>query len=112
MVHVSTIPGDCGIKLTEKDFSRLSQMIGKNWKNLGRHLGLEDVTISHIAMNSNFYTMQEKICQMFIKWGKQCPQNNSLETVIKIINECPKLEIGKKQYEEFVQSKRLVFQDA
>jgi acyl-[acyl carrier protein]--UDP-N-acetylglucosamine O-acyltransferase len=92
--------------LSEKDLSKLSQLIGNNWKHLGRQLGLTGVHISQVDIDTRSHSTQDKIHEMFVKWAKIYPEENTLATVISAVNESCKTEIEKTEFVKFIDEKR------
>ncbi|XP_045207575.2 uncharacterized protein LOC123559654 isoform X2 [Mercenaria mercenaria] len=79
-------------KLTNKEYSKLSMAIGRNWQQLGLELGLDHIAIEHIQMNKETVDMQ--IYTMLQLWDKKEADRATLDALVHAIRECSRRHVS------------------
>ncbi|XP_053375425.1 uncharacterized protein LOC128547271 [Mercenaria mercenaria] len=73
-------------RLTEKQYSALSMGIGQGWQQIGRQLGLRDISLEQIDMD--YKSTDMKIFYMFLKWDSIELDKATLDVLVKAVQEC------------------------
>ncbi|XP_053383668.1 probable serine/threonine-protein kinase roco6 [Mercenaria mercenaria] len=73
-------------QLTEKELSKLSRGIGKDWEFLARQLDIPDAEIEHICLDKA--TTASKIYESLKRWKTRKADKATLDVLVSIIQEC------------------------
>ncbi|XP_013394895.1 receptor-interacting serine/threonine-protein kinase 2 isoform X1 [Lingula anatina] len=73
--------------LGTSDFMKLSRAIGRNWRVLGRSLGLDDAELDAIHHDTHVEGMQEMCYQMLRKWKERRGQGANLRNFAAACNQ-------------------------
>ncbi|XP_053375129.1 probable serine/threonine-protein kinase pats1 isoform X2 [Mercenaria mercenaria] len=87
------LPSDIPNKdITDKEFSRFAQAIGKNWQFLGLELGLTSVQIDHV-IEDNPHSVAMQIYKMLIQWRLQVQDEAKMDIFVKILQTCSNVNV-------------------
>ncbi|XP_053389887.1 uncharacterized protein LOC128552849 isoform X2 [Mercenaria mercenaria] len=76
-------------RLTAKEYSKLAQKIGRNWKQFAETLGFCKDTIEQIEMDD--FLQQFRVYQLLLKWDEKEGENATLDKLAEAVLQTPGL---------------------
>lgn len=97
--------------ISDREFSRIAQAIGFNWRFLGLELGLTDVQIDQIV-EDNPHSVAMQIYKMLIKWRLLAPDEATMENFVTVLKQCANVNIDWDGIRNIIDEMKIELQDA